>query len=250
MDFLLVGIIGLVIGSFLNVCIYRVPLEESISYPPSHCASCNHRLYPKDLVPLFSYMFLRGRCRYCGERISLRYPLIESLNAVLFLVIYAQYGLTLDMIKYCFLTSLLIVIAVIDYNTKDVYNSTIILGIVVGIVFITTDVIINDVSPVSNVLGFTIGFMAIGIIVFLTRGMGQGDIGIAAVCGLFLGNKLILVNLFIAIVIGGMIGVIILAFKMKNKKDSMAFGPCLASGAVISILFGNIILNKYFELFF
>ena len=249
MNFLLVGIIGLIIGSFLNVCIYRIPREESICYPPSHCEICNHRLYFKDLVPFFSYIFLNGKCRYCREKISLRYLIIEILNSMLFISIYIKFGFTEDTIKYCFFASLLIVIAFIDHNTQNVYNSTIIFGVAAGIVFLILEKAVYDISPIYNIAGFVLGVMLIGLLVFLTRGMGEGDIGIAALCGLFLGAKLILINLFLAIFIGGIIGAVILLFKLKNKKDSMAFGPSLALGAFISMLFGNMLIDKYFEMF-
>ena len=132
MDYALIAILGLVIGSFLNVCIYRIPKEESIAFPPSHCANCKHNLSPIDLVPVFSYIFLRGRCRYCKEKISIRYPLIESLNGILYLIVYLKFGLTLIALKYCILVSILIVIGMIDYDTQFVFTSTTIFGGIIG----------------------------------------------------------------------------------------------------------------------
>ncbi|WP_294406895.1 A24 family peptidase [uncultured Clostridium sp.] len=249
MDFLFVGVIGLVIGSFLNVCIYRIPREESISYPPSHCASCNHKLRPLDLIPLISFLCLKGRCRYCGEKISIRYPLIEALNCVLYLVVYMRYGFTIFTIKLCILTSLLIVIGLIDYNTQDVYTSTTLFGVIVGVIFIAVQYFIYKEGAADLILGGVAGALIIGAIVVLTGGMGEGDIEIAGMCGLFLGVKLMLLALFISVVIGGITGIIILALKLKDKKDAMAFGPCIAIGALISILLGNVLINMYFSLF-
>lgn len=242
---MLVLIMGLVIGSFLNVCIYRIPREESISYPPSHCGSCDHKLNPPDLVPVFSYVFLKGRCRYCREKISMRYPIIEMLNAVLYLLIYLNFGFTLEFFKYCILASLLIVIGIIDYNTQDVYMSTTIFGVIVAIIFIFIQMILYKTEIMNFILAGVVGFGVIGLIVFLTKGMGEGDIEIALVCGLFLGIKGILLTLFLAIVIGGIVGGIILALKLKSAKESMAFGPCLAIGAMIAILWGNKIIELY-----
>ncbi|WP_294375162.1 A24 family peptidase [uncultured Clostridium sp.] len=249
MDFLFIGIIGLIIGSFLNVCIYRIPREESISYPPSHCGNCNHKLGPLDLIPLISYVFLKGRCRYCREKISVRYPLIEGFNCILYLMVYMKYGFSVYTIKFCILCSLLIVIGCIDYFTQDVYISTTAFGVVTGIIFIAVQIIIYKEGAVNLILGGLIGAVIIGLIVFLTGGMGEGDIEIAGVCGLFLGTKLILLTLFISIIIGGVIGIIIIALKLKNKKDSMAFGPCIAFGAIVAMLFGNELIDIYLKLF-
>lgn len=245
MDFLFVGIIGLVIGSFLNMCIYRIPREESISYPPSHCESCNHKLNPLDLIPLISYLCLKGRCRYCGEKISLRYSLIEVFNCILYLMVYMKYGPTIFTVKFCILSSLLIVIGLIDYNTQDVYTSTTIFGLIMGVIFIMAQNFIYKEGISNFLIGGLIGALIIGSIVFLTGGMGEGDIEIAGICGLFLGVKLILLTLFISVIIGGVAGIIILTLKLKEKKDSMAFGPCIAIGAAISMLFGNMLINMY-----
>lgn len=249
MDFLFVGIIGLVIGSFLNVCIYRIPREESISYPPSHCGSCNHKLAPLDLIPLVSYIFLRGRCRYCREKISIRYPVVEALNGILYVIVYMRYGLTIFTVKFCILASLLIVIGLIDYNTQDVYTSTTAFGLIIGVIFIAVQNFIYKEGTADILIGALAGVLIIGMIVFLTGGMGEGDIEIAGVCGLFLGVKLILLTLFISVIVGGITGIIILALKLKDKKDSMAFGPCIAMGAIVSMLFGNQLINMYFGLF-
>lgn len=251
MESVFIGVIGLVIGSFLNVCIYRIPRGESISYPPSHCGSCSHKLSPKDLIPVISYTFLQGRCRYCKAKISVQYPLIEIFNAILYILIYMKYGYSILTIKYCIFTSLLIVIGTIDYKTQDVYTSSIVFGIVTGLLFIGIEAFVcENVLPLHDIMGAFIGAAIIGIIVFLTRGMGEGDIEIAGVCGLFLGTKLVLLDLFLAVIIGGIAGIVILSLKLKDKKDSIAFGPCIAIGAVISMLLGNELINAYLSLCF
>lgn len=249
MDYALIVIFGLVIGSFLNVCIYRIPKEESISFPPSHCTNCEHKLSPIDLVPLVSYIFLRGKCRYCKTKISIRYPLIESLNAMLYLIVYLKFGLTLITLKYCILVSILIIIGIIDYRTQFVYTSTTIFGGIVATIFIIVQGVMYKSGILDLILGGAIGFVIIGLIVFLTRGMGEGDIEIATVCGLFLGVKGILLGLFLAIILGGIIGIIILALKLKNAKEKIAFGPCIAIGSLISMIWGVEILKFYWNLF-
>ena len=248
MDYALIAILGLVIGSFLNVCIYRIPVEESIVFPPSHCGKCQHNLSPVDLVPVFSYIFLRGRCKYCKENISIRYPLIESLNGVLYLIVYFKFGLTLIALKYCILVSILIVIGMIDYDTQFVFTSTTIFGGIIAGIFIIIQAIFYKAGVIDLILGGVIGFGIIGLIVFLTKGMGEGDIEIAAVCGLFLGIKGILLGLFLAIVLGGIVGIIILLLKLKKAKDKIAFGPFIAVGSLISMLWGAEMLKFYFSL--
>lgn len=249
MNYIFIILLGLVIGSFLNVCIYRIPREESISYPPSHCGSCSHKLGMLDLFPLLSYIFLKGKCRYCKGRISIRYPIIEILNAIVYLLIYFKFGVAIITLKYCILASLLIVIGMIDYDTQFVYTSTIICGGIIGIIFIIIQAIIYNNGYHNLLLGGVIGFGMIGLIVVLTRGMGEGDIEIATVCGLFLGVKGILLGLFLSIVIGGISGIIILTLKLKKAKDKMAFGPFIAIGCLISMLWGNEILLVYSKLF-
>ncbi|NFE75368.1 prepilin peptidase [Clostridium botulinum] len=248
MNYILVIIIGLVIGSFLNVCIYRIPLEQSISYPPSHCGTCNHRLKPIDLIPVISYLFLKGRCKYCKEKISITYPLIEILNAVLYLIIFYNYGLTFDFVKYSLLSSLLIVIGIIDYKTQDIYTVTIIFGVISSVIFMAIDFFVNKNSISTYVLGGLIGFLALAIIVIITKGMGIGDAEITLVCGLFLGIKGVIVTLFLGIIIGGTVAIIILALKLKDAKDAMAFGPCLSVAALMYILWGDTIINVYLKM--
>jgi leader peptidase (prepilin peptidase)/N-methyltransferase len=248
LDYALISILGLVIGSFLNVCIYRIPIEKSIAFPPSHCTKCNHNLNPLDLIPVISYIFLGGRCRYCNERISIRYPFIESLNGLLYLIVYLKFGLTLITIKYCVLVSILIVIGMIDYDTQFVFSSTTIFGGIVGAIFMMVQYAVYKNGIIDLISGGLIGTIIIGLIVFLTKGMGEGDIEIAAVCGLFLGIKGILLGLFLAIILGGTVGIIILLLKLKKAKEKIAFGPFIAIGSLISMLYGTEILRFYFNL--
>lgn len=247
MEYVLVTVLGLVIGSFLNVCIYRIPREESVAFPPSHCTSCEHRLTAMDLIPVISYIFLRGKCRYCNEKISARYPFIESLNGILYLFVCLKFGLTLIALKYCILISVLIVIGIIDYDTQFVYTNTTIFGGIAAGTFIIIQAAVYKSGVIELVLAGLIGSGIIGLIVLLTKGMGTGDIEIAAVCGLFLGIKGILLGLFLAVILGGTVGIIILALKLKTAKDKMAFGPCIAIGTLIAALWGVDILNFYWN---
>ncbi|MDU5107365.1 prepilin peptidase [Clostridium sp.] len=242
-------IIGLCIGSFLNVCIYRIQREESIAFPPSHCTSCGYELKAIDLIPLISYLFLRGRCRKCKEGISIKYPLVEVLNGILYLLMYLKFGLSLNFICYSLLVSLLIVISFIDLECRYIYSSTIISGLILASIYILIGLYTKDTSIINNILGGVVGYLIIYLIVITTKGMGQGDAEIAGLCGLFIGIKGILVALFIAIVLGGLVATIILLFKLKGRKSEMAFGPYIAIGTIICILIGEKILSLYFSFF-
>jgi leader peptidase (prepilin peptidase) / N-methyltransferase len=246
---ILILIIGLCIGSFLNVCIYRIPREESIAFPPSHCTSCGYELKAVDLIPIISYLFLKGKCRKCGEKISINYPLVELLNGVLYLLIFLRFGLSLSFVFYSLLTSLLIVISYIDLDSKYIYSSTTILGVVLAAIYIVVGLYTKDISISNNVLGGAIGYGIIYLIVVITKGMGQGDAEVAGVCGLFIGIKGILVCLFIAVVLGGLVAAIILIFKLKEKKSEIAFSPYISIGSIVYILLGKEILSLYLNFF-
>lgn len=249
MDIFLVVIFGLVIGSFLNVCICRIANEESIIFPPSHCINCGYELKAKDLIPILSYIFLGGKCRRCKEKISIQYPIVEVLNTILYIAIYLKFGFTLNLFKFCLLASLLIVIGIIDLKTKSVYNSTIVFGVVSGLIFVGLEWVETGDIPWNYITGAFIGLIVIYLIVILTRGMGEGDIDIALICGLFLGLKGILITLFISVVLGGLVATVILILKLKDKKAEIAFGPYLAIGGVIACLYGSSIIDFYLKLF-
>ena len=244
-----VFVIGLIIGSFLNVCIYRIIREESVVFPPSHCTSCGYELRALDLIPVVSYAFLRGRCRICSEKISIRYPVVELLNGILYIMVYVNYGLTLDFFMLCLFISLLIVVGFIDFDTKYVFNSTVNFGFISAGVFLIFKWLENKSIPWNNIFGGVIGFAIIALIVVLTRAMGEGDIDIALICGLFLGVKGIIVTLFLAFVLGGILAILSIVLKIKSREDEMAFGPYLAIGAVVAALWGENLIEIYSMLF-
>ena len=247
--YFLVLIIGLCIGSFLNVCIYRIPKEESIVFPASHCTSCGHELKFYELIPIVSYIFLRGKCIKCKSKISIKYPLIEILNGLLYLLLFIKYGLSFNFIFYCLLVSLLIVISIIDLESKYVYSSTTIVGVLLAIIYIIIGAYLGEVKILNNLLGGLIGYGIIFLIIILTGGMGEGDADIAGICGLFVGIKGVLVALFLAIILGGIFASIVLLLKIKDRKSEIAFGPYIAIGTLIWILIGQKILTLYVSFF-
>lgn len=250
-------IFGTIIGSFLNVCIFRIPLEQSIAFPPSHCMNCGKKLKWYDMFPIISWLILKGKCRFCGSKISYRYPLVEFVTGIIFLAIYLKYGFTFETIKFCVFASLIIVIGLIDMDTTDVYTSTIIFGIVsaafliiIGYVLFKMNLNVK-ISTFNYILGGAIGagfillIMLFARIVFKTQGMGSGDTEICLVCGLFLGIENVIFMLFLSVIVGGIIGILLILFGKKKKTDYIPFGPFIALSSIISILFGQGIVNWY-----
>lgn len=242
---------GAIIGSFLNVCIDRIPNGESIAYPPSHCGNCKNNLKPWDMVPLFSWLLLGGKCRYCKSKVSIQYFFMEALTGLLFLLLYLKFGFTYNLIKFMAFTSILLVIAVIDFKTQDVYDTTIVVGIVIGILLLIGEYLLNgQIDLVSIALGAIIPGAILFAVAYFTGAMGLGDSEIIFLAGLFLGLKLNLFNLFLSVVIGGLVAIILMITKKKGGKEAIAFGPYIALSSYLVLFIGHPILNWYFNIFF
>ena len=198
--YILVFLYGIIIGSFLNVCIYRIPKKENIATTRSHCMSCGYQLKWYDLVPLFSYLVLRGKCRKCGSKISVQYPLVEALNGGLYLLVFWRYGCSIDSLLYCLLFSALLTLSVIDFRTYEIP-----LGINI---FILTLGLIRIVTDLSHWLSYGIGLLSVSIpllLIYLVtkgRGIGGGDVKLMAVTGLLLGWKLNLLGFLLGCILG------------------------------------------------
>lgn len=242
-------IYGIIIGSFLNVCIYRIPKEESVAYPPSHCGNCNTRLRWKDLIPIISYILLGGKCRYCGQKVSKRYLLVELFTGIVFLLLYYIYGLSFIFIKYCIASAIMIVIGLIDFDTMEVYTGVTIVGIIAGIAFLAVEVWKYNGDLVGCISGVLISSIIFFILVYVVKGMGSGDIEIAVIGSLFLQWKLTVFMLLSAFVIGGIVGVVLLSVKKAKKEDMMPFGPCLSIAFFITVLVGTYVI-KWYQSFF
>ncbi len=237
---------GLIIGSFLNVCIYRLPREASIAFPASHCTSCNHTLGPLDLVPVFSYLFLRGKCRYCGAKVSWRYSFVEGLTGILFTLMYIRYGCQWHLINSLWFTSLLIIVIFIDLDHHLILNKITYLGIITGLAYN----IVGGMQTLQNsLLGFVAGGGLFLVIALVSRGgMGGGDVKLAAMLGVFLGWQDVLLSFFFAFIFGALVGLILIVTKIKSRKDYIPFGPFMVLGALIVILAKEPILNWYLGL--
>jgi len=237
-------ILGLLIGSFLNVCIYRIPKEQSIAFPPSHCMSCGNKIRWYDLIPVISYVFLKGKCRYCKEKVSIRYPIIELITGVVFTALYIEYGIGFTFGKYALFSCFLIVIGMIDFDTTDVYLKTTLPGIVCGVILMVIGWTLSF-GFTTYIYGAILGGGLISLIILITGGMGWGDAEICLLCGLFLGLKLTAVMLFLSFVLGGLIGILLILTKKKSRKDYIPFGPYIAMSAIMVMYVGEKVANWY-----
>ncbi|GAB4415376.1 MAG: A24 family peptidase [Thermodesulfovibrionales bacterium] len=250
-QYIIVFLFGSIVGSFLNVCIYRMPRGLSIVRPSSRCPSCSAAIKPYDNIPVLSFLFLGGRCRYCRAKIPLRYPLVETLNAFMYIAVIWRFGLnwhTPVLFAFC---SAMIVITFIDLDFQIIPDAITLPGIPVGL--ITGALLLPDPFARNSVLGFKeaiIGIMTGGglfyIIAVLSRGgMGGGDIKMMAMVGAFMGWKAVLLTTFSGSLLGSIVGIFLMAFKGKGRKTRIPFGPFLSSGAIITLFYGQEILALY-----
>jgi leader peptidase (prepilin peptidase)/N-methyltransferase len=242
---IIIFLYGIVIGSFVNVLIYRLPKKENIVTTRSHCMECGYQLAWYDLVPLFSWIFLRGRCRKCNARISVQYPIIEGLNGVLYVVIFLVCKMTLDTLLYCLMASALLALSVIDFRTYEIPVGINIFILCLGLVRIFTDL--------QNWTEYAIGFFSVSVVLLLIyivtkgRGIGGGDIKLMAASGLLLGYS----RTILAFILGCILGSVIHLIRMRVSKADrqLALGPYLSMGIMISALFGTRIIGWYLSLY-
>ena len=238
-------ITGTLIGSFLNVCIYRLPEDKSVVSPPSACSTCGHRLGFLDLIPIFSYVFSGGRCRHCSAKYSIQYPLIELLNGILYLFIFYKYGFTWISVMHCLTLSVLIVVFMIDLRYKIIPDSLVIFGLLYTTII---SIMLIDVNIWDKVFGFAFGFGLFLLIALITNAMGGGDIKLMGFLGLNFGLKGIIFVTMASFVIGAVISVGLLISKIATRKDYIPFGPFIAVAALIYIFWGEELINIYFNL--
>ncbi len=247
-EYIIIGIwfflFGIVIGSFLNVCIYRLPKGESLAKERSHCMKCGYTLSWYDLVPVFSYLFLRGRCRKCGEHISAQYPIIEALNGVLYVLIFILYGWSIDSAIYCLLTSALIVLSVIDFRTQEIFLAN--NGFILALGLIHLGFHLGD--WVTFVVGLFAVSIPLALIVIATHegAMGWGDVFLMGAAGLLIGWKQIIFALVAGCVIGSIIHIIRMRFFGAERR--LAMGPYLSVGIFIAATIGRGFVDWYFGL--
>jgi leader peptidase (prepilin peptidase)/N-methyltransferase len=246
-----IGLFGLLIGSFLNVVAIRTLKQESIVFPPSYCVNCNHQLGVFDLIPVLSFLGLRGKCRYCNERISLIYPFGESLAALFYGVCAWHFGVNYELITALVFVSILVMIIVTDIREMIIPNRIVYSGIIILIVI---RLVIHPLSLINYGLAFILGgglllaISVIGTFILRKEGMGGGDIKLFALAGLVLGIKLTLLSIFVSSLLGTLFGVGMMAIGRYERGKHIPFGPFIAVGSMISLIWGNNIVQWYLEL--
>ncbi len=258
MLYIIVFVFGALIGSFLNVCIYRIPKEKSIVTPASTCPSCGTGIKFYDNIPILSYIILRGRCRNCKAEFSARYPFVEFINAALYIAVLYSFGYASPwaLLAYFFFVSTLIVIFFIDLDHQIIPNSITFPGMPIAVILGAT--ILPDPFLRDSLLGLrdaAIGFLAGGGFFYLTavfgrailkkEAMGMGDVKMMAMVGGLLGWKGVLLTTFMGSLLGSIIGVSLIALKGREWGSRIPFGPYLALGALVSLLWGEDILTWY-----
>lgn len=248
-------LLGMIIASFLNVCIDRVPAHQSLVFPPSHCTACNRRLAFIDLIPIFSYLWLRGRCRYCGAAIPRRILWVELGTTALFGLACWRFGLSVELAIALFYSCIFIVLMVIDWERGLILNRIVVPAMVAAIVISAIfSIFLPDIEIVPFIgraaAGGGIGLALFFLIVIVSRGgMGWGDVKLAALIGLVFGFPLFFVALLIGVILGGVVAALLLLLKVKKRKEAIPFGPFLALASIITLLWGSGILDWYRGLF-
>lgn len=239
-------ILGLVIGSFLNVCIYRLPREESIVFRSSHCPGCNKKLGVMELIPLLSYFLLKGKCRSCGEKISFRYPLVEFLTGLLFVVTYLSTGMDILLVKNLFLFSLLLVIIFIDLDYQIIPNTLVLIFFLWSLLW---QIFYPEIPWGDAFLGAALGGgLLLALAIISKGGMGGGDIKLMFAAGFYLGGAMTAVALFVGFFSGALVGIVLMVLKLKTRKDYIPFGPFLSGGIMVAYLWGPLLVEGYLRL--
>ncbi len=253
MDYLtpiIIFIFGAAIGSFLNVCIYRLPRSKSIIRPNSFCPACERPIKFYDNIPIVSYIILGGKCRHCGAKISRRYPFVELITAILFLIFYRRFGLSYELLACMIFVSLLITISFIDYDFQIIPDVLSIGGLVLGllIAFIRPGFRFMDAFYGVLIGGGVLFIIAYGYQLIARReGMGGGDIKLLAMIGSFTGFKGVLFSLIGGSIIGSLVGIPLMLMKKENMKYAIPFGPFLSLAALIFLFTGDRFMDALFH---
>lgn len=248
MRFIFIFCLGTILGSFFSLCVDRIPKEESIIYPSSYCNNCNSKLKYYDLIPLLSFINLKGKCRYCNKEIGAQHIIIEILTGTVFIILFRYFNFSLDFIKYISLFSILIISAFIDYNTKYVFLNVSIIGIIGGILFLILD-ILNGERVLYIILGILIPVLIIVTIMFIVKkvkgieGIGYGDLEIFLFLTLYLNLKITILTMYLSVILVGFVALVKYIYGQKTKY--VAFVPYIFIATLISVIFHEDII-KYF----
>ena len=250
--FILTGILGAIVGSFLNVCIYRIPRSLSIVFPGSQCPNCKSHIAFYDNIPVLSYLILRGKCRHCQAPISIKYPIVEAMNAIFYLLIYLKFGLSIATLVYFVFVSILIVVSFIDLDFRIIPDGLSFSGIIIG--FLSSLFFIPQVTWFQSLLGILIGG---GLLLFIAiayekithkEGMGGGDVKLLAMIGAFTGWQGIPFVILVSSLVGAIVGIVFIILTKKDTKFAIPFGPFLSMGAILYIFVGPQLIRWYLSI--
>jgi len=234
---------GLVVGSFANVCIHRLPRKESVVVPGSHCPACSAAVRPLDNIPVISYIVLGGKCRDCATRISPIYSVIETVTAVLLLAGFFKFGLSFDFMVYAAVAPALVIITAIDIEHQIIPDVITLPGIALGLAVGT-----YTIGYADSLLGFFVGGGLFYLLAVLSNGgMGGGDIKYISAAGALLGWQKVLLVIFIGALLGSVVGVFQIAVQKKTRKSLIPFGPFLATSTLITLFYGNSLIRLYLD---
>ena len=248
---IVVLIFGFLFGSFLNVVIHRLPDGVSLIRPRSHCPSCKTDIRPADNIPILSYLFLKGRCRHCRVRISIRYPLVEAITGICLAVVYMSYGWSLQFAVYSLLTLFLIPISFIDWDRGLILNRLTVPGFTLGIILVLVLQIENWQSVVGGALGGGALVLLIGWIgkwIFKKDSMGMGDVKLLVMIGVYVGFPDAFICLFYGVFAAGIFIVGGMLLRKIRVGDTIPFGPFIALGSFVHLVIGEVILKWYLSL--
>ena len=244
-------IFGICVGSFLNVCIYRLPLSKSIVFPSSACPDCQVPIRFYDNIPLISYLLLKGKCRNCHTGISVRYPLVELMGGLFAVCVYLKFNLTLEALTAYIFIAALLVITFIDIDHRIIPDVISLPGIPMGF---AASLFVSSIHYLDSIIGILVGGGSLLIVAWvynlLTKkeGMGGGDIKLLAMIGAFIGWKGVLLTIFLSSAIGTVSGLLLMLRSRKTMKMAIPFGPFLSIGAIIYIFFGKELIFWYFQI--
>ncbi len=243
--YLIVFIFGLCFGSFFNVCTDRIPRHESVVKVRSHCESCGYTLEWYDNVPLLSYLFLRGRCRKCKTKLSVKYPLMEAVTGALFVLIFIFHGMSIESGIWCLASGVLLTISIIDWRTYEIPIGLNGVLLALGLIHLVLDL--------KNWPDYLIGFVSVSLLLYILyllskgRAIGGGDIKLMAVAGLLLGWKLCIFGFIAGCIIGSIVHII--RMKVTGAEHMLAMGPYLSAGLFLGMLFGDRLISAYMGYF-
>jgi leader peptidase (prepilin peptidase)/N-methyltransferase len=247
----LAGVLGLAVGSFLNVVIHRVPRGESLLRPASHCPRCRRAVRPWENVPVLSWLALRGRCAGCAGRISVRYPLVEAATAALFVAITLRFGPSPELPAYLYLGAVSLALALIDLDVRRLPNSIVLPSYAVGAALLAPPAVLGPDWAAAGraLLAMAVLFLVFFAIAYLYRGgMGLGDVKLAGVLGLYLGWlgwSSVVVGAFSGFLLGGLVGIGLMVARRASRRTAIPFGPFMLAGALLAVFLAEPITSWY-----